>query len=48
MSKTLSTYECMFPGQTLKKQSSPTLKGDHPGLADLEFISEEDKAKTRL
>ena len=27
------------------KQSSPILKGDHPELDDLEFISEEDKVK---
>ena len=26
ISKMLSTYECMFPGDTLKKQSSPILK----------------------
>ena len=41
----LSTYEHIFPGETLKKQSSPILKGDHPELDDLEFISEEEKAK---
>ena len=41
----LSTYKCMFPGETLKKQSSPILKGDHPELDALEFISEEEKAK---
>ena len=39
------TYECMFPEETLMKQSSPILKGDHPELDDLEFISEEDKVK---
>ena len=41
----LSTYESMFPGETLKKQSSPILKGNHPELDDLEFVSEEDKTK---
>ena len=45
ISKMLSTHECMCPGETLKKQSSPTLKGDHKELDDLEFISEEEKAK---
>ena len=45
ISKMLSTYEHMFPGETLKKQSSPILKRDHPELDDSEFISEEDKAK---
>ena len=40
-----SAYECMFPGETLEKQSSPILKGDHPELHDSEFILEEDKAK---
>ena len=40
----LSTYECMFPGEPLKKQSSPILKGDNPELDDSEFIYEEDKA----
>ena len=35
----------MFPGETLKKQSSPILTVDHPELDNLEFISEEDKAK---
>ena len=39
----LSTYECMFPGETLKKQSSPMPKGDHPELDDSEFVSEEDE-----
>ena len=37
----LSTYECMSPGETLKKQSSPILKGEHPELDDSEFVSEE-------
>ena len=41
----LSTYEHIFPGELLKKQSSTILKGDHPELDDSEFISEEDKAK---
>ena len=42
----LSTYECMFAGETLfKKQSSPIHKGDHPELHDSEFLSEEEKAK---
>ena len=41
----LSTYEHMFPGETLKKQSSPILKGPHQELDDLVFISEEYKAK---
>ena len=45
VSKILSTYECMFPGETLKKQASPIHKGDHPELDDSEFVSEEDKAK---
>ena len=35
----------MFPKESLKKQSSPRPKGDHPQLDDLEFISEEDKGK---
>ena len=41
----LSIYKCMFPGETPKKQSSPILKGHYPELDDLEFISEEEKAK---
>ena len=41
----LSTYEHIFPGETVKKQSSPILRGDHAELDDLEFISEEEKAK---
>ena len=41
----LSTFEHMFPGETLKKQSSPKLDGDHPELDDSEFVLEEDKAK---
>ena len=44
-SKMFSTYECMFPGESLKKQSSPILKGDHPEFDDSDFVSEEDKAK---
>ena len=43
--KMLSTFQCMFPGESFKKQSIPILKGDHPKLDDFEFISEEDKAK---
>ena len=35
----------MFPGETLKKQSSPILKGDHTEFDGLEFVPEEDKAK---
>ena len=34
----------MFPGETLKKQSSPILEGDHPELDDSELVSGEDKA----
>ena len=41
----LSTYECMLPGNTLREQSHPILKQDHPESDDLEFISEEDQAK---
>ena len=41
----LFTYECMFPEETLKKESSPIIKGHHPELDDLEIISEEDKSK---
>ena len=44
----LSTYECMFPWETLKKQSSSILKGDHQELDDLEVILEEDKANICL
>ena len=44
MNKMFSTYEQMFPGETLKKQSSPILKGAHPELDDSEFVSEKDKA----
>ena len=44
-SKTLGSYECMFQGETLEKQSSPILKGDHPELDASEFVSKEDKAK---
>ena len=43
--KLLSTYERMFPGEALRKQSSPILKGDNPELDHSEFISEEDKTK---
>ena len=35
----------MSPEDSLKKESSPILKGDHPELYDMEFISEEDKVK---
>ena len=45
ISKMLSTYKHMFPGESLKKQARPILKGDQTELDDLEFISEEDKAK---
>ena len=45
ISKILSTYEHMFPGETLKKQSSPIFKEDHAELHDLEFVSEEENAK---
>ena len=43
ISKILSSYEHMIPGETLKKQSSPVLKGDHPELDNLELISKEEK-----
>ena len=33
------------PGEPLKKQSIPILKGDHTELDDSELIPEEDKAK---
>ena len=36
----------MFPGETLKKQLSPALIGNHPELDDSEFVSEEEKANT--
>ena len=45
ISKMLSTYECMFQGETHKKQSSHMPKGDHPELDDSEFVSEEDEEK---
>ena len=35
----------MFPGETLKKQSSPILKGDPLELNDSESVLEEDMAK---
>ena len=41
----LSTYEHTFPGETVKKQSSPILKEHHPELDDSEFILEENKVK---
>ena len=34
ISKMLSTYEHMFPGETLNKQSSFILKGYHPDRDD--------------
>ena len=40
-----STYDQIFSGETLKKQSSPILKGSHPELDHSEFVSEEDRAK---
>ena len=45
ISKMLSTHENMFPGETLQKQSSPILKGDHLELDNSEFASEEEKVK---
>ena len=36
-------FKQMFPGETLKKQSSPILKGAYPELDESEFVSEEDK-----
>ena len=45
ISKMLSTLKHMFPGETVKKKSSPMLKGDHPELDDSEYVSEEEKAK---
>ena len=41
----VSISEHMFPGESLKKQSSPILEGDHPKLDDSEFVSEEEKTK---
>ena len=41
----LSTYECMFQGETLKKQSNPILKRHHPELDYSEYLLEEEKAK---
>ena len=35
----------MFSGETLKKQSSPLLNGDHPELDDSAFKSEEGQSK---
>ena len=35
----------MFPGESLKKQLSPTLKDNLPELDDSVFVSEEQKAK---
>ena len=45
ISKILGTFKHMFPGETLKKQSSPIIKGDHPELDDSEFVSEEEQGK---
>ena len=41
----LGSFKHMFPGETLKKQSSPMTKRDHPELNDSKFVSEEEKAK---
>ena len=35
----------MFRGETLKKQSSPILRGDHQEFGDSESVLEENKAK---
>ena len=43
--KMVSTYEKMFPGETLKKQSSPLPSGDHPELDETDFLDEEGIAK---
>ena len=43
-----TTHEHMFPQESLNKQSRTILKGDHPELDDLEFISVENKAKYML
>ena len=40
----INTFKCLFPGETLKKQSSPIIKGDQPKLDDSEFVSEGEKA----
>ena len=45
ISKILGAFRHMFPGETLKKQSRPIIKGDRPELDDSEFVSEEEKAK---
>ena len=36
----------MFPGESLKKQSSPLIMGGHPEIEDSVFVSEEEKAKS--
>ena len=41
----VSTYEKMFPGETLKKQSSPLQSADHPELDETGFLDEEGTAK---
>ena len=43
--KMVSTYEKMFPGETLKKQSCPLQSGDHPELVETDFLDEEGIAK---
>ena len=42
----LGSFKHMFPGETLKKQSSPIIKGDHPELNDSKFVSEEERQNT--
>ena len=41
--KILSAFKCMFPAESLQKQSSQTIKGDHPKLDDSESVSKEEK-----
>ena len=43
--KILSAFKCMFPAESLQKQSSQIIKGDHPKLDDSESVSKEEKAK---
>ena len=43
--KMVSTYEKMFPGETLRKQSSPLQSADHPELDETDFLDEEGIAK---
>ena len=45
ISKMLGSFKHMFPGETLKKQSSPITKRYHRELNDSKFVSEEEKAK---